>query len=71
MNEEIERPLLLWIRENDWGNVTLTQTAISYKVSIIFEDLVKTQRDEGTSWEAPVEFKASHGWFDHFRKNDS
>ncbi|XP_068235596.1 tigger transposable element-derived protein 1-like [Palaemon carinicauda] len=50
---------------------TLTQSVILHKASAIFAHLVKAQRDgrgEGTSQQAPQEFKASHGWFDQFRK---
>ncbi|XP_068208326.1 tigger transposable element-derived protein 1-like [Palaemon carinicauda] len=71
INNEMERLLLLWIKEKEIASDTLTQSVISHKASAIFGDLVKAHRDgegEGTSQQAPQEFKASHGWFDCFRK---
>ncbi|XP_068245377.1 tigger transposable element-derived protein 1-like [Palaemon carinicauda] len=44
---------------------------ISHKASAIFADLVEAQRDsggKGTSQQALQESKASHAWFDRFRK---
>ncbi|XP_068233335.1 tigger transposable element-derived protein 1-like [Palaemon carinicauda] len=63
--------LLLWIKEKEIDGDTLTQSVVSQKASAIFADLVEAQRDgggKGTSQQAPKEFKASHGWFDLFRK---
>lgn len=71
INDEMERLLLLWIKEKEIAGDTLTQSVISHKASAIFADLVEAQRDggdEGTSQQAPPEFKASHGWFDRFRR---
>ncbi|XP_068206173.1 tigger transposable element-derived protein 1-like [Palaemon carinicauda] len=71
INDEMERLLLLWIKEKEVAGDTLTQSVISHKATAIFADLMEAQRDggdEGTSQQAPQEFKASHGWFDPFRK---
>lgn len=75
INDEMERLLLLWIKDKEIAGDTITEAIISHKASAIFNDLVKAQADdgddpgEGTSQQqAPPEFKASHGWFDKFKR---
>ncbi|XP_068203666.1 tigger transposable element-derived protein 1-like [Palaemon carinicauda] len=70
INDEMER-LLLWIKEKEITDDTLTQSVFSHKASAIFANLVEVQRDGGgevTTQQASQEFKASHGWFDRYRK---
>ncbi|XP_068238424.1 tigger transposable element-derived protein 1-like [Palaemon carinicauda] len=71
INDEMERLLLLLIKEKEIAGDTLTQSVISHKASAIFADLVEAQRDgggEGMSQQALQEFKSSQGWLDRFRK---
>ncbi|XP_035222614.1 tigger transposable element-derived protein 1-like [Stegodyphus dumicola] len=71
LNDDMEILLLIWIKEKKIAGDTITQAAICHKATAIFEDLAKAQRDEGgegtSTQEAPT-FKASHGWFERFKK---
>ncbi|XP_035205544.1 tigger transposable element-derived protein 1-like [Stegodyphus dumicola] len=71
LNDKMETLLLMWIKEKEIAGDTITQAAICHKATAIFEDLAKAQRDEGgegtSTQEAPT-FKASHGWFERFKK---
>ena len=66
INDDMERLLLIWIKDKEIAGDTLTEAAICHKASAIFEDLVKEA--EGTSQQVTPEFKASRGWFEKFRK---
>ncbi|KAL3977070.1 U1 small nuclear ribonucleoprotein A [Sarotherodon galilaeus] len=77
MGTTMERLLLVWIKDKGRTGDTLTETIICEKASSIYNDLVsKAASDEQptastSSQEAPPtspEFRASHGWFDQFKK---
>ncbi|KAL4009339.1 hypothetical protein ACER0C_003191 [Sarotherodon galilaeus] len=78
IHDEMERLLLLWIKDKEKTGNTLTETIICEKASSIYNDLVsnKAASDEQptastSSQEAPLtspEFRASHGWFYRFKK---
>ncbi|XP_064109958.1 tigger transposable element-derived protein 1-like [Macrobrachium nipponense] len=63
----MERLLLVWIKDKEITGDTITETAICQNASAIFGDLIAQATGEGTSTPTP-DFKASHGWFDKFRK---
>ncbi|XP_070610302.1 tigger transposable element-derived protein 1-like [Erythrolamprus reginae] len=65
VHEEMERLLLIWIKEKELAGDTIIESIISEKARAIFSDLKK---NEPSSSGDPDEFKASHGWFDKFRK---
>ncbi|XP_070592937.1 tigger transposable element-derived protein 1-like [Erythrolamprus reginae] len=65
VHEEMERLLLIWIKEKELAGDTITEVVISEKARAIFSDL---KSNEPSSSGDPDEFKASHGWFDRFRK---
>ncbi|XP_070584367.1 tigger transposable element-derived protein 1-like [Erythrolamprus reginae] len=65
VHEEMERLLLIWIKEKELAGDTITEAVISEKARAIFSDL---KSNEPSSSGDPDEFKASHGWFDRFRK---
>lgn len=45
-----------------------SDTVICEKATVIFNDLVKEDADEGTSVKEQREFKASRGWFEKFKR---
>ncbi|XP_039590569.1 tigger transposable element-derived protein 1-like [Polypterus senegalus] len=59
--------LLLWIKEKELAGDTLTETVISEKARIIYNDLKQKEPSTSTDVVEP-EFKASNGWFDRFKK---
>ncbi|XP_068235701.1 putative CENPB DNA-binding domain-containing protein 1 [Palaemon carinicauda] len=63
--DEMERLLLVWIKDKEMAGDIITEAIICQKASAIFNDLVRAQADadagEGTSKQEPPEFKASHG----------
>lgn len=67
IHEEMEKLLLVWVKEKELAGDTVTETVICEKARSIYADLVK--KEASTSKEASEEaFKASHGWFDNFKK---
>ncbi|XP_070607661.1 tigger transposable element-derived protein 1-like [Erythrolamprus reginae] len=66
VHEDMERLLLIWIKEKELAGDTITKSIISEKARAIFSDLKK---NEASLLGDPDEFKASHGWFDKFRKS--
>ncbi|XP_019210812.1 tigger transposable element-derived protein 1-like [Oreochromis niloticus] len=77
IHDEMERLLLVWIKDKEKTGNTLTETIICEKASSIYNDLVsKAASNEQptastSSQEAPLtspEFRASHGWFYRFKK---
>ncbi|XP_068243672.1 tigger transposable element-derived protein 1-like [Palaemon carinicauda] len=72
VHDEMERLLLIWIKDKEIAGDTITETIICPKASVIFGDLVQAQAKdnagEGTSKQAPPEFKASRGWFENFNR---
>nr|XP_034958025.1 MAPK-interacting and spindle-stabilizing protein-like isoform X1 [Zootoca vivipara] len=60
--DEVEKLLLLWIREKERAGDTVTSTLVCAKARALHADLIAQQ--PGTSHE---EFKASRGWFEKFK----
>ncbi|XP_064107217.1 tigger transposable element-derived protein 1-like [Macrobrachium nipponense] len=70
VHDEMERLLLVWIKDKEIAGNTITKTAICHKASAIFGDLIaqaEDDGDEGISTPTP-DFKASRGWFEKFQK---
>jgi len=63
--EHVEKLLLLWISEKQCAGDSVSEAIICEKAKMIHADLLKNKA--GTSQESEV-FKASHGWFDNFKK---
>ncbi|XP_044302391.1 tigger transposable element-derived protein 1-like [Varanus komodoensis] len=63
--EEVEKLLLVWLNEKQLAGDSVTEAMICEKARKLHSDLL--QKDPSTS-AARVEFKASRGWFDNFRK---
>ena len=55
VNDEMERLLLIWIKEKEIAGDTVTETIICEKATAIFNDLVRRDADtgEGTSAQEP------------------
>ena len=57
VNDEMERLLLLWIKEKEIAGDTITEAVICHKASAIFGDLMEAQAEddegEGTSQQVP------------------
>ncbi|XP_068222113.1 tigger transposable element-derived protein 1-like [Palaemon carinicauda] len=72
VHDEMERLLLVWIKDKEISGDTITETTICQKDCDIFGDLVRSQAKEGagegTSQQEPPEFKASRGWFEKFQR---
>lgn len=69
MHDEMERLLLVWIKEKEIAGDTVTRAIICEKATTIYYDLVTEDAGEGTSaLKQHQDFKASHGWFDKFRR---
>ncbi|XP_077453985.1 uncharacterized protein LOC144072678 isoform X2 [Stigmatopora argus] len=66
LNDEMERLLILWIREKQMAGDKMTKTSISEKAVDIFADLLK--QGVGPPEGRPSEFKASHGWLEKFTR---
>ncbi|XP_064092987.1 tigger transposable element-derived protein 1-like isoform X3 [Macrobrachium nipponense] len=70
VHDKMERLLLVWVEDKEIAGDTITEMAICQKASAIFGDLSAQAEDvagEGKSKATP-DFKASHGWFEKFRK---
>ena len=71
VNDEMERLLLIWIKDKEIAADTVTETIICEKATAIFNDLVTRDADagEGTSAQEPrPDFKALRGWFEKFKR---
>ncbi|XP_066121792.1 tigger transposable element-derived protein 1-like isoform X2 [Saccopteryx bilineata] len=67
IHEEMEKLLLVWVKEKELAGDTVTETVICEKARIIYSDLKK--KEPSTSKETAKDtFKASHGWFENFKK---
>ncbi|XP_068221067.1 putative CENPB DNA-binding domain-containing protein 1 [Palaemon carinicauda] len=72
VNDEMERLLLLWIKEQQLVGDSVTEAIICEKASAIYEDLKQREAGESGETSTPVEtFKGSCGWFDNFKKQTS
>jgi hypothetical protein len=63
--EHVEKLLLNWITEKQCAGYSVSEVMICEKAKLMHADLLKNKA--GTSQESEV-FKASHGWFDNFKK---
>ena len=63
---EVEKLLLLWINQKQLAGDSISQAIICEKAKALHADLL--QQVAGSSEEEQVEFKASRGWFEKFRK---
>ncbi|XP_034046538.1 tigger transposable element-derived protein 1-like [Thalassophryne amazonica] len=66
IHEAMEKLLLLWVKEMELVGDTITEAIICEKARTIFSDL--KERAPGTLALSEESFKASHGWFDNFKK---
>lgn len=64
--DDVERLLLIWINEKQLQADIITESIICEKAKLIFADLVKTT--PGSSTAGDEVFKASHGWFEKFKR---
>ncbi|XP_077576237.1 SWI/SNF complex subunit SMARCC1-like isoform X2 [Stigmatopora nigra] len=67
LHDEMERLLVLWIREKELAGDKLTKSTISEKAMDIFADLLK-ERVGPSEERPPLDFKASHGWLQKFTR---
>ena len=70
--EEMERLLLIWIKDKEIAGDTITEVIICEKACAIYADL-KAADNGGDAGESSTdttveEFKASRGWFEKFKK---
>ncbi|XP_064090794.1 tigger transposable element-derived protein 1-like [Macrobrachium nipponense] len=67
VHEEMEKLLLVWLKEKELAGDTVTESIICEKARVIYADLKK---EEASTSEGGAEdtFKASRGWFDNFKK---
>ena len=63
--EEVEKLLLIFVIEKQLSGDTLSEDAICAKAKLLYEDLIK--KDPTIVLER-IDFKASRGWFEKFRK---
>ena len=63
--EEVEKLLLLWINEKQLAGDTVSEAIIAEKALHLHSDIKK--RQAGTS-SSSDDFKASHGWFEKFKR---
>ncbi|XP_068208380.1 putative CENPB DNA-binding domain-containing protein 1 [Palaemon carinicauda] len=69
IHDEIERLLLIWIKEKQWAEDSVTETIICEKASRIYDDLKGKQSAKRGETSMPAEaFKASRGGLDNFKK---
>ncbi|XP_068201901.1 tigger transposable element-derived protein 1-like [Palaemon carinicauda] len=72
VHDEMEKLLLVLVKDKEMAGGTITEAIICQKASAIFGDLVLAQAEadagEGTSKQEPSGFKASRGWFEKFKR---
>ncbi|KAM4688985.1 tigger transposable element-derived protein 1-like [Discoglossus pictus] len=64
--EEVEKLLYVWIQEKQLAGDSISQAIVCEKARQLHADLMKEKPT--ASGEISETFKASHGWFDNFRK---
>ncbi|XP_061433688.1 uncharacterized protein LOC133359240 isoform X2 [Lethenteron reissneri] len=64
--EKVEKLLLIWINEKQLAGNSVSEAIICEKAKMLHADLLKDM--PGTSEDVSEVFKASHGWFDNFKK---
>ena len=65
--EEMEKLLLIWIKEKELAGDSVSEAIICEKALQIHEDVVKDMPTAGSSSGPEFVFKASRGWFDKFK----
>ncbi|XP_064097446.1 tigger transposable element-derived protein 1-like [Macrobrachium nipponense] len=69
IHDEMERLLLIWIKEKQLAGDSVTKTIICEKTRGIYDDLKGKQAAERGETSTPTEtFKASCVWFDNYKK---
>ncbi|XP_034989663.1 tigger transposable element-derived protein 1-like [Zootoca vivipara] len=63
--EEVEKLLLIWMKEKQRAGDTVTEAVICEKAKALHADLI--QQQAGSSDAEPEVFKASRGWFERFK----
>jgi hypothetical protein len=66
--EQLEKLLLQWIDNHAYEHSVLPFNVIQDKALSLFSDLKRKAEDGGNPVSADFEFKASHGWFERFKK---
>jgi hypothetical protein len=66
--EKLEKHLLQWIDNHTHEHSVLPFNVIQDKALSLFSDLKRKAEDEGNPVSADFDFKASHGWFERFKK---
>jgi len=67
--EQLEKRLLQWIDSHACReHSVLPFSVIQDKALSLFSDLKRKAEDEGNPVSADFDFKASHGWFERFKK---
>ncbi|KFM76465.1 Tigger transposable element-derived protein 1, partial [Stegodyphus mimosarum] len=66
--ENLERMLRVWIHSHDESNIPLSFTVVREKALSLFAKLKKEAEEEGDEEAKQISFKASHGWFERFKK---
>jgi hypothetical protein len=66
--EQLEKLLLHWLDSHARKHSTLPFNVIQEKALSLFSDLKRKAEDEGNPVSADFDFKASHGWFERFKK---
>ncbi|XP_045581448.1 tigger transposable element-derived protein 1-like [Procambarus clarkii] len=64
--EEVEKLLLVWMNERQLHGDSVSEALVCAKAKKLYVDLVR--KTPGASSEEEEIFKASHGWFEKFRK---
>jgi hypothetical protein len=66
--EQVEKLLLHWIDSHARKHSTLPFNMIQEQALSLFSDLKRKAEDEGNPISVDFDFKASHGWFERFKK---
>lgn len=66
--QQLEKLLLQWINNHAREHTVLPFSVIQDKALSLFSDLKRKAEDEGNPVSADFDFKASHGWFERFKK---
>jgi len=67
-HEEMERLLLLWVKEKQLAGDTITEAIICEKARMIYGDLSKEAPGSSSDVPSAEVFKGSRGWFKNFKK---
>ncbi|XP_064098391.1 jerky protein homolog-like isoform X1 [Macrobrachium nipponense] len=70
-HEVMEMLLLVWLTEKQHAGDSVTESIICVKARDIYKDLVEQMGGTSKDKALAESFKASHGWFDNFKKRAS